>query len=64
MSAEERAGHRQGEDFIEEELMVVRADTGDAVADPDPAIFETCEGATVSGRRGDRVNVGAKHECR
>ena len=27
---------------IEEELMVVNADTGDAVADPDPAIFETC----------------------
>ena len=27
---------------IEEELMVVDADTGDAVADPDPAIFETC----------------------
>ena len=27
---------------IEEELMVVRADTGDAVADPDPAIFEAC----------------------
>ena len=27
---------------IEEELIVVDADTGDAVADPDPAIFETC----------------------
>ena len=27
---------------IEEELMVVSEDTGDAVADPDPAIFETC----------------------
>ena len=27
---------------IEEELMVVDADTGDAVADPDPAIIETC----------------------
>lgn len=27
---------------IEEELMVVNADTGDAVADPDPALFETC----------------------
>ena len=27
---------------IEEELMVVDADTRDAVADPDPAIFETC----------------------
>lgn len=43
MSTGERAGPRQGEDFIEEELMVVRADTGDAVADPDPAVFETCE---------------------
>ena len=27
---------------IEEELMVVNEDTGDAVVDPDPAIFETC----------------------
>ena len=27
---------------IEEELMVVDADTGDVIADPDPAIFETC----------------------
>ena len=27
---------------IEEELMVVNADTGDVIADPDPAIFEAC----------------------
>ena len=27
---------------IEEELMVVDADTGDVIADPDPAIFEAC----------------------
>ena len=27
---------------IEEELMVVNEETGDVVADPDPAIFETC----------------------